>query len=293
MGAKQYDDARRILGQMEAPGDAESLEIEGRLAVLEGRPDDARGAAGRLRAAAEPAAASLLEADVLARTGHVEEAVEKYRTAISLLGPEGRVVAAASLLDAGHAPEGEKLLAEWVQEEPGSAEARFRLGSFLEREGRLEAAEVELRESIRIDPGSAEVLNYLGYSFADRNVHLEEALSLIQRAVAIDPWNGAYLDSLGWAYYRLGRYPEARGPLERAVRELPWDPTVLEHLGDVYDRLGEPDRAIATWQRAIDSGAEGIDALRSKIERGRSKSTAPPKSRAERAQRESQSQRPD
>jgi len=276
MERKRYGEAGKVLAQLEDQGDAESLEVRGRLALLSKDYAGARDVARKLRAAKEPAAAAMLEGDALLREGNLTAGVEKLREGISLVGPEARLTAAASLLDAGHPKEGEKLLAEWVEAEPKSAEARFRLGSFLEREGRLDAAESELKESIRLDPQGDEAMNYLGYSYADRNVHLDEALSLIQRALTIDPWNGAYLDSLGWTYYRLGRYKDARDPLERAVRDLPWDPTVLEHLGDVYDRLGETDRAVATWQRAIDSGSEGADKLRTKIGRGASSSRLAP-----------------
>jgi tetratricopeptide (TPR) repeat protein len=290
---KRYDEAGRVLGGLEDAADPESLELRGRLAILSRDFGAAREVARRLRAAKEPAAAAMLEGDALVREGSLEQGMEKLREGIAILGPEGRLTAAASLLDAGHAKEGEKLLAEWVEAEPKNAEARFRLGSYLEREGRLDAAEIELKESIRLDPEHDEVLNFLGYSYADRNVHLDEALSLIQRALAIDPWNGAYLDSLGWTYYRLGRFPEAKDPLERAARDLPWDPTVLEHLGDVYDRLGESERAIATWQRALDSGAEGADALRTKIGRGRSALRPPAGAPTVRAQSEAPASPPD
>jgi Flp pilus assembly protein TadD len=123
----------------------------------------------------------------------------------------------------------------------------------LERKGRIEEAEVELREAIKLDGRSAEALNYLGYSFADRGVRLDEALELIRGALSIDPWNGAYLDSLGWVYVKLGRLDDARDPLERAAREFPNDATVLEHLGDLYDRRGDVSRAKSYWRRALEA----------------------------------------
>src|SRR5206468_1606859 len=136
------------------------------------------------------------------------------------------------------------------------ADGRLALGALLERTGRLDEAEVELHEAIRLDPRSAEALNYLGYSFADRGVRLDEALALIRGALALDPWNGAYLDSLGWVYLKLGRIDDARDPLERAVREFPRDATVLEHLGDYYDKTGDLARAKTYWRRALDAPTE-------------------------------------
>ncbi|MEE8410950.1 MAG: tetratricopeptide repeat protein [Acidobacteriota bacterium] len=94
---------------------------------------------------------------------------------------------------------------------------------------------------------------------------MEEALELIQRALEIDPWNGAYLDSLGWAYFRMGRFEEAREPLEAAARELPADAVVLEHLGDLYERCGENELAIFAWGQALDNGSDNRTKIEAKI----------------------------
>ena len=43
---------------------------------------------------------------------------------------------------------------------------------------------------------------------------------MIKTAVDQRPNDGYIVDSLGWAYYRLGRYPEAVTALERAVEAV-------------------------------------------------------------------------
>jgi tetratricopeptide (TPR) repeat protein len=265
MGRKRFTEASAALEQLERPGDPESLELRGGLALLSGDPQRARELAQQLRVTEQVGIAAMLEADAWMRDRKFEKALERFNEAVFVLGNEARARAAESLHEAGRTDLAEELLRRWVKAEPASADARFRLGSFLERRGRMSEAEAELRESLRIDPGDAEVLNYLGYSFADRNMRLDEALDLINRALKIEPWNSAYLDSLGWTYFRMGRFQEAREPLERAARDLPWDPTVLEHLGDVYERLGDRERAESSWQRALEAGAERADALRAKI----------------------------
>src|SRR5690606_37184533 len=110
----------------------------------------------------------------------------------------------------------------------------FALASAYEENRRYDRAERTFRELIAANDAHAPALNYLGYMLAERGRKLEEALSFIERALAIDENNPAYLDSLGWAYFRLGRFDEAREPLERAAKALPNVSVINDHLGDLY-----------------------------------------------------------
>ena len=268
-------DAARVAAEIEDKGAPESLEVAARLALAEKQGAAARELAKQMRNAGEPGIAAIVEADSFLLEGKIDRARARYEEATAVVGPGAWADAAEAFRAAGRAAEGQSLLKAWVKREPANVEARFRLGSFLERERLYPEAETELREVIRIAPNHAIALNYLGYSLADRGVSLDEALALIRRALALEPWNGAYLDSLGWALYRLGRFAEAREPIERAARDHPFDPTVLEHLGDVYDKLGEAERARVSWRRALDAGSERADALRSKLEASDANGTAP------------------
>ena len=213
--------------------------------------------------------AALVEAESFVLEGRLDQALARYDEAESLLGPGVWEEASISLVSGGRPAEAERVLRAWVAAAPEDARARFRLGAFLEQARRYEEADLELRGALRLDPGNATILNYLGYSLADRGVELEEALSLVRRAIEKDPWNAAYLDSLGWALYRLGRIEEARGPIERAAGERPFDATVLEHLGDVCHGLGDAERARAAWQRSIEAGSENAPEIRKKLGAGR------------------------
>lgn len=266
LGAKAIDEASGVLAELEAPLSPPSLEARAELAVSQNDAELARELAERLRRAGARGSALLFEGEAALLDGRPDRARQRFQAAASELGPAARVAAALAFRRAGEERAGEAILREWVKAEPASAIARFRLGGYLERVGRFEDAEAELRESLRLDPERTETLNYLGYSLADRNVRLEEALSLIRRALRGDPWNGAYLDSLGWALFRLGRFEEARDPLERAARELPHDPTILDHLGDLYAAIGETDRARDAWRRALEARPEDPDAIREKLE---------------------------
>ncbi len=163
------------------------------------------------------------------------------------------------------------LLERLLKEQGESTQALFLLGAARERLGDREQAVATFRRLLELAPDHAPTLNYLGYMWAEQGENLAEAVAMILRAVALDPDNGAYVDSLGWAYFRLGRYDEARGHLEWAIRLVPDDATILEHLGDLYLALKDVERARASYQQALDLGGdddlggEGIEQLRRKL----------------------------
>ena len=93
---------------------------------------------------------------------------------------------------------------------------------------------------------------------------------MIKRAVKARPDSGYIIDSLAWAYFRLGRYPDALAPMEKASLLEPVDPVVTDHLGDVYWAVGRTREAEFQWHRALSFKPTDKDAtrIRKKLEKG-------------------------
>ncbi|WP_226925696.1 MULTISPECIES: tetratricopeptide repeat protein [unclassified Meridianimarinicoccus] len=146
----------------------------------------------------------------------------------------------------------------------------FSRGITLERIGQWEAAEVDFRKALELQPEQPQVLNYLGYSLVEMQTNLDEALDMIERAVAGRPNDGYITDSLGWVLYRMGRYDEAVGHMERAAALMPTDPIINDHLGDVYWSVGRQIEAQFQWRRALsfDPEEDEADRIRRKLEVG-------------------------
>lgn len=265
---RKGSDAEAALKGLELPDRPEALEVRARVALLAGRPREARELAEKLPTRAR-GAATLLTGEALAREGRAVKAEASFTEAIAMLGDPARERVAAIWRDLSQPQRAERLLRDWVRVAPDDAEARFALGRQLERHGSFVEAEGELRRTIELDPSNAQALNYLGYSLADRSEKLDDALRYVKRALELDAWNGAYHDSLGWVYFRMGRLEQAREPLERAAREFPFDATVLEHLGDLYDKLGEKESAERAWRRALAAEPENPATIRAKLERAK------------------------
>jgi tetratricopeptide (TPR) repeat protein len=120
-----------------------------------------------------------------------------------------------------------------------------------ERSNRWDDAENDFRAALKINPDRADVLNYLGYSWVDKGLHLDEAVTMLEKARALRPLDGFIADSVGWAYYKLGRFPEAARTLEEAVQLAPAAPDINDHLGDAYWRVGRKIDARFQWQHAL------------------------------------------
>ncbi|EFL88833.1 TPR repeat-containing protein [Ahrensia sp. R2A130] len=127
----------------------------------------------------------------------------------------------------------------------------YRLGIAYERTKQWSLAEAAFKRALELEPDQPSVLNYLGYSWIDMDINLQEGLDMIRKAVSLRPNDGYMVDSLGWAFYRLGRIPEAVKELERAVELRPGDPTINDHLGDAYWLANRKLEATFQWQHAL------------------------------------------
>lgn len=288
--AQRYDQAlreARLLVQA-GPGDRENSEIEADLAFSAKRPAEAEKVLARMRKQwpDDPDVYSST-VSLLASHGRTAQAVadaEKWVAAkpddyrrhmvaarartlnkqpAEALGHLNRAVALApdslaprAMLARFYEHENRGAEAEHVWEDmmhrfPGHNGVAFDLAACRERLGDIDGAEAAVRDVLSREPDNPTALNFLGYLWADHNRNLNQAVDMIARAIAQDPDNGAYIDSLGWAYYRLGRLPEARVELERAARLTHGDAVVLEHLGDVYKDMKLNDLAKEQYRLSL------------------------------------------
>jgi len=146
----------------------------------------------------------------------------------------------------------------------------FQRGIAYERLNNWPKAEADFRLTLRLNPQSADALNYYGYSLVDKGLNLERGLEMTRRAALLEPKNGAIIDSLGWAYYKMGRYDEALPLLEKAVRLEPGESSINDHLGDVYWRMGDKLPAVFQWNHALayNPDPKDVPAIRAKLQHG-------------------------
>ena len=99
---------------------------------------------------------------------------------------------------------------------PESAEIRHNLGAALWYSGAREKAIAELRESVRLDPGSAGGHAFLGMALLETG-DLPGARASLQRAMALSPPMAAAYVDLGVAFLREGNLEKGLGQLEAGL----------------------------------------------------------------------------
>jgi len=142
----------------------------------------------------------------------------------------------------------------------GSAGEFFDRGLRYHRAGRLEEAQVEYRNALRLQPGHADALHMLGV-LAYQAGKFDEAASLITQAEKlIPPAPGVYIN-LGNVFQARGQLEEAITAFRKAISLSPENAVAHNNLGNALRLQGSPDAAIASFNKALMVDAGYTDAL--------------------------------
>ena len=131
------------------------------------------------------------------------------------------------------------------------ADVLYRRGASYERIKEFEKSDIDLIESLKIDPDNAYVLNYLAYSWLERNYKISEAIKMLERAYEIKSNDPFILDSVGWAYYLTNAFKKAEEFLRSAIQLMPEDPVVNDHYADTLWKLGKKIQARYFWTSVL------------------------------------------
>ncbi|SDZ94375.1 tetratricopeptide repeat protein [Microbulbifer marinus] len=160
----------------------------------------------------------LMEAELLRKNEHYQQALELVDQALEDHSDNGRLIYTQALLN-------DKL-------------------------GNGAAFEQGMRKLLDRDPDNATILNALGYKLIEDESRHDEALQLISKALELRPDDPAIIDSMGWIQYRLGNHSEAVKYLQDALEKLP-DHEIAAHLGEVLWVQGNREKAMAVWQQGL------------------------------------------
>ena len=182
------------------------------------------------------------------------EAIEVYRSLIEVSEPmaEYYVYLGRVYILSGDEKAAEKVLKEGLKKFDDSDELHFNMAVLYEKQDRFDDMVTHLKRAIELNPGHADAMNFLGYSYAEKGTNLDEALRLIKSSLALKPDNGYITDSLGWTYYMMGKYDKALSALKEATRMVDSDPVIFEHLGDAYKASSNNKEAIKAWKRSLE-----------------------------------------
>jgi protein O-GlcNAc transferase len=147
---------------------------------------------------------------------------------------------------------------------PGLIQARESLSRLLFDTEQFEEAEVSYRRQIELTPAHFGPYHMLGVVLIRMTRHAE-AIELFKRAISLNPSSGASYSCLAAAYTGLDDTSEenlalAEANLEKAVALEPRSSEIHYSLGFSYWRGAQLDRALASFDRAIETDPENVKA---------------------------------
>jgi tetratricopeptide (TPR) repeat protein len=138
-------------------------------------------------------------------------------------------------------------------------------GYVLEKQGRYGEAIGAYQGALDLAPHIAFLYNIIArnYRFAG---NYDAAIKQFQRATELEPGRADTLDDLGWTYYQVYQAYGRAADLERAIQELdqatksnPDYANTWAHLGIAYYSRRNYEDASDTLQKAIDMGGNKIE----------------------------------
>lgn len=118
------------------------------------------------------------------------------------------------------------------------------------RDGKLDKAQKQIDEALKLAPSHPDVLYVQGVIYL-RRAQWDKARSVLEKATQLDPKHAPALSALGMAFLDLGKYSEAVAPLQQsiAINSAGWETHLA--LGRAYYYQGQYDGALAQSQEAL------------------------------------------
>ena len=164
--------------------------------------------------APESAGGHLNYGNALNGDGRTEEAIEQFRSAVSIdsnyAGPH--IALAFALINQGDLTAAIHEFREVVRLRPESPEVRNDLALMLRQHGELDSAIAEYREALRLEPNSEMTLNNLGYAYMQSG-DFRQAITCLKAALRLKPDFAGARANLAAAYQAAG-LPDSAAMLE-------------------------------------------------------------------------------
>lgn len=168
--------------------------------------------------------------------GHLEEAIERFQTAIRL---NPNYANARYNLGVAHGKKGlfDKAIEQYriaIRLNPDYADAYYALGAAYADKGLPDRAIEQYLTAIRLKPNYADAYNSLGVAYADKGF-LDRAIGQYLTAIRLKPDYADAYNNLGAAYANKGLIDEALGSVKKAVRLNPSVTLYWDNLLSLYE----------------------------------------------------------
>jgi tetratricopeptide (TPR) repeat protein len=189
--------------------------------------------------------------NVYEATGKTSDAIAEEKRGLELApeSDQGYRHLAHALLDLGRKDEALQDYQAAIRIDPYYWSNYNALGYAYFQLGEFDEALNAFRRVVEIEPDYAYGYDNVGAVYI-RQGKWSKSIPLFEKALELQPDVTAY-SNLGTAYFHLRRYNAAARMFEKAVEMSPNDQVVLGNLADAYRWSQQPQKAIATYNKAI------------------------------------------
>jgi tetratricopeptide (TPR) repeat protein len=134
---------------------------------------------------------------------------------------------------------------------PNAGFIRMRLGQLESDMGQWQSAIASYKSSIALDPNNAVAKNNLAWAYVEHGGDLDLALKLAQEAREANPQDPSIADTLGWILAKKGAYEMAAQNFRLSLEKKPGSSTYMYHLGLAYYKMGRFTQAREELGKAL------------------------------------------
>jgi len=205
----------------------------------------------------------MLEGDLRARQGKMQEAAAAYRAAQARQPSPFVVTRLYSVLESARGPaEANAVAQQWIKDHPDDVVVRAFLGEQHMARKEYRVAAGYLQTAVDRQPDNVMLLNNLGWTLGELGD--AKALDYAARAHALAPFNPETADTYGWVLTQRGDYVRGIDLLRQATERAPNDPGKRLHLAQALLRSG--DKAGARKELEMLTSAQTPEAIRTEAQ---------------------------
>ena len=171
-----------------------------------------------------------------------------------------RLEAAAELIRAQRLNDAEKQLDEILKIAPNDALAINMLGTVRAQQGRINEAESLFLRAVRIDQQLVGARMNLAYLY-ELKKQPAKVVSPLEEVLGLDPGNAEALDMLARAWLAQGQFEKSISVLEQAKQAAQLPASLLVLLGDTYLKTSNLAKAEESYQSALSQQNDDANAV--------------------------------
>ena len=190
----------------------------------------------------------------LAQVLSVENTIAGAPTPPADMKADDLVESGRAAMNSGNLALAIQLLKKATEVEPKNKYAWNILGAAYLGMRQNDNAVAALNRQIEINPYDEYAYNALGHAYWQERKY-DEAVVAFNKQIEINPLDKSAHAGLGAMYSEWHKYAEAAPELEKAASLVPDNPELQVSLGDAYLNLGQDDKALATFDHAVEISA--------------------------------------